>query len=147
IALKTAESKQKEIVAKQKGLEDELKAIDDQLDLYVLRAPIAGRLGAVQAVPGQTLAIGATVAEVVDLDSIDVLSFVPPKTAARLALGQTARVVTEKEDSTAPLGKIEFIAVQAQPDTGSFAVKARFPNPKLRLRGGSVLRIEVLTKP
>jgi RND family efflux transporter MFP subunit len=147
IALKTAESKQKEIVAKQKGLEDELKAIDDQLDLYVLRAPIAGRLGAVQAVPGQTLAIGATVAEVVDLDSIDVLCFVPPKTAARLALGQTARVVTEKEDLSAPRGKVEFIAVQAQPDTGSFAVKVRFPNPELRLRGGSVLRVEVLTKP
>jgi HlyD family secretion protein len=88
IALKTAESKQREIGAKQKGIEDGLKALDDQLDLYVLRAPIAGRLGPIQAVPGQTLALGATVAEVVDLNAIDVLCFVPPYTAARLALAR-----------------------------------------------------------
>src|SRR5207253_3742810 len=100
----------------------------------------------VQAVPGQTLAIGTTVAEVVDLGEIDVLSYEPPYKAARLALGQAARLVTEKGDESGPRGKIVFIAVQAQPDTGSFAVKVRFPNSELRLRGGSVLRIEVLTK-
>jgi multidrug efflux pump subunit AcrA (membrane-fusion protein) len=144
----TAESKLKETEAKYKGYEEELQAVKAHLDLFVLRAPIAGRLGAIQAVPGQTLAVGGLVAEVVDLDAIDVLCFVPPYTASKLALGQEARLAGEKEDPSAPAtGKIEFIAVQAQPDTGSFAVKVRFPNPDLQLRGGSVLRIEVLTKP
>jgi RND family efflux transporter MFP subunit len=152
LALKTAESKQKEVAAKLKGIEDDLKALDEQLDLYVLRAPIAGRLGPIQAVPGQTLAVGAVVAEVLDLDAIDVLCYVPPRTAAKLKLGQSARVVTEEEKqkenpSAATPGKIEFIAVQAQPDTGSFAVKVRFPNPDGQLRSGSVVRIAVLTQP
>src|SRR5262249_9927021 len=146
LTLKTVESKKKEAAAKLKGLEDELKALDEQLDFYVLRAPIAGRLGAIQVVPGQTLAIGATVADVVDLDAIDVLCFVPPYTSARLALRQAAPLAPYKADTPAN-GKVEFIAVQAQPDTGSFAVKVRFPNADLRLRGGSVLRIEVLTRP
>jgi RND family efflux transporter MFP subunit len=148
LALETAESKQREVAAKLKGIEDEIHAEKDHLDLFVLRAPIAGRLGSIQAVPGQTLAIGAIVAEVLDLDAIDVLCFVPPHVAARLALDQRARVVTEKEDpSAATPGKIEFIAVQAQPDTGSFAVKVRFPNSDGKLRSGSVVRIAVLTKP
>src|SRR5262249_33939928 len=84
IAQKTAESKQKEMLEKLKGIEEEIKAADQMLDFYVLRAPIAGRLGPIQAVPGQTLAVGATVAEIVDLDAIDVLCFVPPYTAAKL---------------------------------------------------------------
>jgi RND family efflux transporter MFP subunit len=147
LALKTAESKQKEVVAKEKGMEGDLAGITEQLDQYVLRAPITGRLGPIQVVPGSTLAIGANVAEVMDLDDIDVLCFVPPYTAARLAMGQTARVVEDKEGAVGPEGKIVFIAVQAQPDTGCFAVKVRFPNPDLRLRGGSWVRVEVLTKP
>ena len=146
IVLDTAQSKQKETEEKCKGIEEEIKALKDQFDLYVLRAPITGRLGAIQAVPGQTLAIGAIVAEVIDLDSIDVLCFVPPYTAGKLALGQPVRLVSDQSDDRGS-GKIEFIAVQAQPDTGSFAVKARFPNAQQQLRSGSVVRVEALTKP
>ena len=147
LALKDAESKQKGVAAKSEAAQAELKALDQQLDLYVLRAPIAGRLGTIQTVPGQTLAVGATVAEVVDLDQIDVLCFVPPHTAGHIALDQPARVVSDQKDAEAAQGKVVFIAVQAQPDTGCFAVKVRFPNPDLRLRSGLVLRIETLTKP
>jgi membrane fusion protein (multidrug efflux system) len=147
IALKDAESKRKASAATLEAAQAELKGLNEQLDWYVLRAPITGRLGPVQAVPGQTLAIGAVVAEVLDLDDIDVLCYVPPYTASRLAIGQKARIIVPKDSPSMPAGKIEFIAVQAQPDTGSFAVKARFPNPDLRLRGGSILRIEALTSP
>jgi RND family efflux transporter MFP subunit len=146
IALNNAKSKQTETEAKLEGIKDELKALEEQLDLFVLKSPITGRLGSIQVVPGQTLAIGATVAEVVDLDDVDVLCFVPPSTASKLALGQPVRLATDAEDEKGS-GKIEFISVQAQPDTGMFAVKSRFPNGKLQLRSGSVVRIEALTKP
>jgi RND family efflux transporter MFP subunit len=147
IQLNAAQSKLKETDTKLKGIDEELKALDEKLDLYLLKAPITGKLGSVQAVPGQTLAIGATVAEVVDLDNIDALCFVPPYTATRLALGQKARVVTDQGNPITTGGEIAFIAVQAQPDTGSFAVKARFKNPDLKLRSGSVVRVQVLTNP
>src|SRR5262249_24438720 len=123
------------------------KAIDEQLDLYTLRVPIAGRLGIVQVVPGQTLAIGTVVAEVVDLAEIDVLAYVPPATAARLATDQSARLASAR-DAPAPLaGKVVFIAVQAQPETGNFAVKVRFPNKDLKMRANSVARVQVQTRP
>jgi RND family efflux transporter MFP subunit len=143
LALKDAESRQKAVAAREQAHQAELKALDEQLDLYTLRAPITGRLGLVQVVPGQTLAVGTAVADVLDLDEIDVLCFVPPRTAARLTLGQAIRPAGE---SAAPAGKLVFLALQAQPDTGNFAAKARFPNRDLRLRANMVQRVEVLTQ-
>jgi len=158
VAVKDAQSKQRAAQAKKDIALAELKALDEQLALYRLRSPIAGTLGLVQIVPGQTLAIGTTVAEVVNLDDIDVLCFVPPHTASRLVLNQTARLSNGEKDKTdlspqreqgPPLasGKVVFIAVQAQPETGNFAVKVRFPNRDLHLRANSLVRALVLTKP
>src|SRR5579885_969709 len=145
IALKDAESKREALTARLAAGKAELKALDEQLDLYTLRAPLAGRLGTLHAVPGQTLAVGALVAEIVDLREIDVVCSVPPHTAAKLALGQPARLV--KNDGSGPRGQVTYIAVQAQPETGNFVVKARFPNPDLKLRSNTVLRVEALTEP
>jgi RND family efflux transporter MFP subunit len=146
IAFDNATSKQAEVEAKLEGIEDELKSLEEQLDLFLLKAPITGRLGSIQVVPGQTLAVGALVAEVVDLDDVDVLCFAAPTVASKLALGQPVRLATDMDDDRGT-GKIEFISVQAQPESGLFAVKARFPNSKLQLRSGSVVRVEALSKP
>jgi RND family efflux transporter MFP subunit len=127
------------------------KAVEEEAKLYTLRAPIAGRLGILQVVPGQTITVGTAVADVIDLSEIDVLCFVPPHVAARLALDQPARIVRIKADGKADagpaMGKVVFIAVQAQPDTGNFAVKVRFPNQSGELRSSSVVRVQVQTKP
>jgi RND family efflux transporter MFP subunit len=135
------------------ALEDALskrKAVEEELKFYTLRAPINGRLGIIQVVAGQTVPPGTIVAEVVDLDEIDVLCFVPPHTAARLALNQPARIVRQKSDgkdeASPATGKVVFIAVQAQPETGNFAVKVRFPNKALELRANTVVRVQVQTK-
>jgi multidrug efflux pump subunit AcrA (membrane-fusion protein) len=152
-ALEDAESKQKGSAAKLESAKAELKALDEQLKLYALRAPIAGRLGAIQASPGQPLALGATVADITDLDEIDVVCFVPPSTIAKLTQAQKetkqpelqARYVTDRGE-IGPNGRVVYIGVQAQPDTGAFPVKVRFNNAELGLRAGAVARVEVMTR-
>jgi multidrug efflux pump subunit AcrA (membrane-fusion protein) len=124
-----------------------------QLQLYTLTTPRKGRLGRVQVALGQTLAIGAEIAVVVDLeDQIDVLSFVSQRVAVGLKLGQSAGAggLDEKADeirTTDAPGRIVFIAPQAEPETGCFAVKVRFPNKEAHLRGNVVQRVRVLTLP
>ncbi|MGH9677465.1 MAG: efflux RND transporter periplasmic adaptor subunit, partial [Candidatus Acidiferrum sp.] len=147
IALQDAEAKRLALLAKERGAQADLKAFELQLDYYELKAPITGRLGTVQAVPGQTLPIGTVVAEVVDLNEIDVLCMAPPAAAARLKLGQTAvlKGLGAISDGSAPTGKVVYIAVQAQAETGNFPVKIRFLNPDLRLRANAVVRVDVLT--
>ncbi len=151
LSLKDAESKQKGAQAKEAIAEAELKAIDEQLDQYALRAPIDGQLGMVHANPGQTLSVGATVAEIIDLDDIDVLCFVPPSTVGHLRLDQAVRIESNVEepptdDAKSAEGRIVFISDQAQAETGTVAVKARFNNQKRRLRANTLLRVRVLTE-
>ena len=86
-------------------------------------------------------------AEVLDLAEVDVISYVPQHTVTQLALGMPARIKSTEEsatkDSNGPLGKIVYIAQQAQAETGNYAVKIRFPNPDLKLKANAVVTVEV----
>ncbi len=94
--------------------------------------------------------IGTTVAEVVNLDEIDVLCFVPANAVNRLKLDQVVHIEENGEAITDAVkleqGRIVFIAEQAQAETGTIAVKARFPNQHRKLRGNTLLRVRVLTE-
>src|SRR5205823_4316888 len=79
-----AESKQHAVAAKEKTIRAELQALEVQLDFYQLKTPIAGILGPIQVVLGQTLTPGTVVADVTDLSHIDVVAFAPPRTAKKL---------------------------------------------------------------
>lgn len=132
--------------------DDELNSLDRQLRLYTLTAPRKGRLGRLQVVVGQTLAAGTAVAELIDVeDDINVLCFVPAADARKLQVGQSARVGGVDRDpadaGADPEGKVEFIADQAEVESGLIAVKIRFPNRDLKLRANTVTRLRVLTKP
>ncbi len=153
IALKDAQSKLKASKGRQAAGVKDVEALTEQLRLYTLVAPISGRVGRIQVVAGQTLAVGTQVAEIIDLDDqIDVLCFVPPSMVRRLQVGQQARSGAVEKDPNAPAeveaeGQIEYIAEQAEPETGNFAVKVRFSNKGTHLRSNHVLRIRILTKP
>jgi RND family efflux transporter MFP subunit len=143
VALDQSRAARKAAQAKLDAVQSELKTLEEEAALYVLRAPIAGRLGLFNAGLGQALAVGATVAEIVNLDEIDVLCFVPARTAALLKLKQEARLEGELENAVP--GQVTFIGVQAQPETGTVAVKVRFPNKKRGLRANMLQRVQVLT--
>jgi multidrug efflux pump subunit AcrA (membrane-fusion protein) len=147
VALEDAKSKVETAKFKLEAGDKELAALNEQLQLYTLAAPIKGKLGRLLVVPGQTLAIGAPVTDVVDVsEQIDVLCFVPAQIARKLKVGQTAQVIgSEGGDSSGPQGKVEFIAEQAEPDTGNFAVKVRFPNSEAKLPVNAVMQLRVQT--
>jgi len=149
-ALRDAQSKLKGAAAKIVQGARDLDYLRAQLKLFTLAAPISGQLGRVQAMPGQTLAVGTPVAEIVDLgDQIDVLCFVPPIMVPRLQVGQQAFSGPVDRDPAAAEaeGRVEYIAEQAEPETGNFAIKVRFDNKDTHLRSNRVLRIRVLTQP
>jgi membrane fusion protein, multidrug efflux system len=135
-----ADSKERSAQAKKTSLKAEIDGLSAQLDAYTLRSPIAGRLGLLQVVPGQTLSVGTVVAEIVDLKEIDVYGLAAPSVAAKLVVGQPAKLGDA-------VGKIVYVAVQAQPETGGFAVKARFPNADLKVRANAIVRVAVGTQP
>jgi RND family efflux transporter MFP subunit len=150
IALKDAQSRQAAAAGRLAAGLKEQEALRAQLKLHTLASPIAGRVGRLLVVRGQTLAVGAPVADVVDLDDqIDVLCFVPPGLVSQLRPGQPA--VSGGFDGPKGMaeadGEVVYIADQAEPETGNFAVKVRFSNREARLKANRVLRVRVLTGP
>ena len=102
VALETAQAHVRADDRKLEAADAEVAALDRQLQLYTLTAPRPGRLGRLQVVVGQTLAIGAAVADIVDIeDEIDVLCFVPAADARKLQSGQPARVGGVEKDVAA----------------------------------------------
>jgi RND family efflux transporter MFP subunit len=150
VALKDAQSKFQAAGNRLTAGVKEQEALRAQFELHTLTAPIAGRVGRVQVVRGQTLSVGTVVADIVDLDEqIDVLCFVPPALVGKLRLGQPARSggFDTPPGAVEAEGEVTFIADQAEPETGNFAVKVRFANADAHLRANRVLRIRVLTTP
>ncbi len=149
VTLQEAEARHKVALAHLDVARAERKALEEQLALYTLRAPIAGRLGLVHAVLGHAIPIGTVVAEIVDLGEIDVLCFVPAGIVSRLELAQEAQLEGEAEGgehSEPTVGKVAFIGAQAQAETGTVGVKVRFPNRKLNLRANTLRQVRVRTR-
>jgi RND family efflux transporter MFP subunit len=161
-ALDIAQSQQRGAVARREAAAKDLAAQEVQLNLYALKAPITGRLGLLQVGPGQTLSVGTSVADVIDLDDIDVLCHVPPADAGLMAVADTSKrekdrlglarlVVEDRTGKLVPVvgltGNVVFVGESADPASGNFPVKLRFPNKDHRLRANAVVRAQVQTQP
>jgi RND family efflux transporter MFP subunit len=131
-----------------KAAAKDVEAVNKQIALYTVTTPIAGRLGRVQVAVGQSCTAGTLIADVIDVDKqIDVLCFVPPSVIGRVNLKQPAHTGgADKDPSTEAPGEVTFIADQAEPETGNFAVKVRFANDKKHLRANSIQRVCIQMK-
>jgi RND family efflux transporter MFP subunit len=151
IGLEDAQSKVRGAQLEKDAGKRDVESLQAQRRLYDIVSPIAGRLGRILVVQGQTIAPGTPVADVVDVDDqIDVLCFVSSHVIRGLALGQPARIggLEENAGSAGEVeGKVVYLAPQGETDTGNSAVKVRFPNRVLGLRANMTVRIRVLTKP
>jgi hypothetical protein len=152
VALLDAQSRLRGAKQRKEAALNERAGQQELLKLHQLKAPITGQLGLIQIVQGQTISVGTPVVDIVNLQpQIDVLCFVPPAIAAKLRPGQAARLggidqMSATATPAGPAGRVEFIADQAAPETGNFAVKVRFPNDTARLRANTVLRLRVRTR-
>jgi len=124
------------------------------LALHTLRAPIAGVVESLNCHPGQTLTIGTSVGEVIDIRQVFVTDYFPARTTRLLRPGMAARV--DLADSTHPvadstakdllMGKVTFIGNAADPQTGNYAVRILMDNEGTRLRLGQVVKVTVVLK-
>ena len=121
-----------------------------------VQAPIAGRIGAAEAFPGDFVAAGQTVLATLSNDDPAYVSF---------SISESTLLAVEKKfrglevPDTHPLrrvklvladgtvypheGIINFIDRALDPTTGTFSLRARFPNPDYRLIPGLFARVRV----
>jgi RND family efflux transporter MFP subunit len=123
------------------------------LDYHTIRAPIDGTLDSLTCHPGQTIAVGTPIGEVVDARQLFASVWLPIRTALAVHVGQHARVwpgdarVAAPDASAAEEegldGKIAFVGQVADPQTGNLPIRILVDNPGGRLALGESIRVSI----
>jgi membrane fusion protein, multidrug efflux system len=126
------------------------QAAEVDLSYTVIKSPIAGRIGQAAFSPGNLVGTDSgTLATVVKEDPIQVVFNVSQRQllAARRELPPeqlsafVARLRLADGSTYAEAGKLDFVGVQADPNTDSVPLRAVFPNPQGLLADGMSVRV------
>lgn len=103
-----------------------------------LVAPISGFVGMRRIDVGDTVASGAPVIGVLDLNPVKVRAAIPEAEIGKVREGARATVIIPSLDGKQFEGKVEAVGVAADPASRTYTVKIAVPNPQRLLRAGMV---------
>ncbi len=128
-------ARQASLEAAQAGVERAQKDIDRLL----IKAPFSGLLESDSAELGALLQPGARCAQILQLDPVKLVGFVPEQDIARIRLGAIAgaRLV----DGTRVSGVVTFLSRSADLNTRTFRVEVEIANPDQMIRDGATAEI------
>jgi membrane fusion protein (multidrug efflux system) len=113
------------------------------LERTQVRAPLAGRVQTVRAQRGERVDAGAPLAEVIDVDTLDLHVAVPANRLARLRSGMPVSVVQEGDTATHP-ARIAAVAPGVDSLSNAGEVVIRVPNLDGRLLAGAGATARIL---
>ena len=108
-----------------------------------LRAPIAGFVGMKRIDVGDTIAAGAPVIGVLDLNPVKVRVAIPESEIGKVQQGARATGSIPSLDGRPFEGKVEAVGVAADPASRTYTVKIAVPNPQHILRAGMVAEARI----
>jgi RND family efflux transporter MFP subunit len=124
------------------------------LDYHTIRAPIDGVLDSLHCHPGQTIAVGTPIGEVVDSRQVFASIWLPPRSAASVRVGMPAHVGhgdardpaldASAEEEKEMDGKVAFVGRVADPQTGNLPIRVLVENPQGRLTVGQSVRVAII---
>lgn len=148
-----------EAEAKVKTAEGAVEFSKAHLDFHTIRSPIDGVLDSLTCHPGQTVAIGAMVGEVVDTRQVLASVYLPASSALAVRAGQQAQVRTvdsrpeagDGPDARGPAagnapasqGRVDFVGRIADPQTGNLPVRILVDNPNGLLTVGQTVGLTI----
>ncbi len=116
------------------------------LEYHTIRAPIDGVLDSLTCHPGQTIAIGTPIGEIVDTRQVFATVWLPTRKAIEVKIGQAA--VVRPADTSEPVtdgeghenggmtGKVAFVGRVADAQTGNLPIRILVDNSEGRLSVG-----------
>ncbi len=142
-----------EAESKVKTAEGAVEFSQAHLDYHTIRSPIDGVLDSLTCHPGQTVAIGTMIGEVVDTRQVLASVYLPASSALAVRVGQQAQIRTvdsrlnaggsAAEDAAPTVGKVEFVGRIADPQTGNLPVRVLVDNPKGVLTLGQTVGLTI----
>ena len=134
-----------------------LQALQVRRDKMILVAPEDGLVLERHVGLGETVAPGASIMKIADLDEVTLTLYVPQGDIGRVNVGQRALVTVDSFPGVTFEGTVTFIAAEAEFTPKNvqtkeervhmvFAVKARIPNPTHQLKPGMPADAVILTE-
>ncbi|QOY94931.1 efflux RND transporter periplasmic adaptor subunit [Massilia sp. UMI-21] len=112
-----------------------------------IRAPMAGRVGAIDIHPGALVQPATSLTTITQLDPIDVSFNLPESALGALLTAQRAGKVVVQASTGAQArpvsGELKFVDNAVDPSTGTIRVKAQFANPETGLWPGQYVSTRV----
>jgi RND family efflux transporter MFP subunit len=106
-----------------------------ELEHYTVNAAIDGVVAWLDVYPGTVSRPGTTLwGEIIDLREIDVRCELTPDQADRVAVGRQAEVLANGSGARLGVGRVTFVGVAADPNSGLVPVLVHFDNLGERLR-------------
>jgi membrane fusion protein (multidrug efflux system) len=99
-----------------------------QFDQTIIRAPFAGQVGVTHLSIGQYLSVGSEILNLQQLDPLNVDFTVPEQNINRIKVGESVKIKSNAYPNKVFYGKVSAIDAAIDPDSGTLAVQARFPN-------------------
>ena len=121
----------------------EFRRLQDRVAKYTIRAPFDGYVVAEHTEVGAWIKEGDAVAEVVQLDPIEVQAYVPEAYVAQLRVGSTPSITTAALPGRIFQGRLTSVVAAAETRSRTFPVKVLVDNPDHRLRAGMLAHVEL----
>jgi len=122
-----------------------------QRELLRIKAPLSGTVAAIYVKVGETVALNMVLADLIDLDRLDVALKIPSQKANLLRLGQSVdfkldtKTANNQDAKATPPGKVIFISPQIDPLTDTVLVRASLPNSS-GMRSGQFLSARIMVE-
>ena len=115
-----------------------------------IRAPMAGRVGAINVFPGSLVQPATSLTSITQLDPVDVAFTLPEAALADLLAAQRSGAVAVQASTGAAgkpvMGSLSFIDNTVDPKAGTIRVKARFDNRDTQLWPGQYATARVTVR-
>lgn len=123
------------------NLKAEIARVEDDLERSVVRAPFTGVVVEEHTQVGEWIAVGGPVAELLDVEELEVELQVPERWFVGLSPGAPVRLGFEALPEVEIEGRIGALIPRADPRARTFPVKVRFVNQDRRVAVGMLARV------
>ncbi len=115
-------------IAKQETQQEMVALLEDRLKKYTIRAPFNGYIVKEYTEAGAWVRQGDPIAEIIDIDPVEIEVNVPESSAVHLRQGTKIRIHVDALPEQVFEGELSRVVPDADPRTRTFPVKIRVPN-------------------
>ena len=137
----TKEARLKQSDAKVAVQRETVARLEDIASKYTIRAPFRGFVTKKLTEVGEWISKGEPVAEVIQLDTVEIDVPVPEKYIVHLRKGAKVRILLEALPAQSFSGTVSRIVPQADRRSRAFPVKITVPNPDYLIKAGMLARV------